>query len=118
MFSNQILKQYINDFWGSFGGIKNQGINFSKEEKLKKLIELSNVIIQYKNNLDLGVRRSKFNNVKFDRHSLKSHKNCFICLNNADVRHHIIQLQNGGINSKKNLVSLCNSCHKKIHNWL
>lgn len=118
MNSNQVLKEHLNNFWLSLGGNKNTGAGISEKLKLEKLIRMSEVVIQYKEQSSLGYRREKFNKVKFFRHSLKSHHKCFICTNLADVRHHIVLLKNGGINSKRNLVSLCNNCHGKIHNWL
>jgi len=32
--------------------------------------------------------------------------------------HHVIEIQNGGSNSPRNLVSLCHSCHQYLHPWL
>jgi len=34
------------------------------------------------------------------------------------VCHHIIQVQHGGRNTKKNLVWVCRVCHARIHPWL
>ncbi|MGR3302878.1 MAG: HNH endonuclease signature motif containing protein [Candidatus Scalindua sp.] len=36
----------------------------------------------------------------------------------AEQRHHIIQLQNGGYNGCKNLIALCDDCHRIIHPWM
>jgi len=30
-------------------------------------------------------------------------------------RHHIVQIQNGGLNKPINLVLLCKSCHREVH---
>ena len=43
---------------------------------------------------------------------------CLVCGGDAECRHHIIQIQNGGHNGKKNLAPLCNLCHGKIHPWM
>lgn len=43
---------------------------------------------------------------------------CFACGLFAKVRHHIIQIQHGGSNSKENIVPLCIGCHAEIHPWL
>lgn len=43
---------------------------------------------------------------------------CFVCQDLASVRHHVIQLQHGGLTVPKNLVPLCNYCHAEIHPWL
>ena len=110
-------KQWLNFFWSKFGG-KKIDISNNYSAKISLLIFMSKIVINYKKQQTLEERRQKFNNIKYSRHSLTSHKKCFACPNLANVRHHIILLNNGGINSKRNLVSLCNECHKKIHNWL
>jgi len=44
---------------------------------------------------------------------------CFCCQRRpATSRHHIIQIQNGGRNITKNIVSLCASCHRAVHPWM
>ena len=43
---------------------------------------------------------------------------CAVCMNQPNVRHHIVQIQNGGLNNRKNLMLLCNPCHAEIHPWL
>ncbi len=43
---------------------------------------------------------------------------CAVCENAPHVRHHIVQIQNGGLNNRKNLILLCNLCHAEIHPWL
>lgn len=42
---------------------------------------------------------------------------CKLCeKNNAECRHHIIQINHGGNPFKrKNQIALCNECHKKVH---
>lgn len=54
------------------------------------------------------------------RTKIKKTRNCSCCLRkNIDtITHHIIQIQNGGINIKKNLIEICRDCHSKIHPWL
>ena len=42
-------------------------------------------------------------------------KMCFICLEKAHHRHHILQIQFGGSNSFRNIVHLCRGCHKEVH---
>jgi hypothetical protein len=34
------------------------------------------------------------------------------------IRHHVIQLQNGGSNWHLNIVRICEDCHAEIHPWL
>lgn len=47
---------------------------------------------------------------------------CFVCLtrNRPDrfVQHHIIQIQHGGTNARRNNVTVCRPCHAEIHPWL
>ncbi len=41
---------------------------------------------------------------------------CFVCAGPEwHHRHHVIQLQNGGGNSKANIVRLCRKCHSAVH---
>jgi hypothetical protein len=65
-----------------------------------------------------ATRRSHFNDIKSKLHSFSRFSPCFVCGIGATARHHIVQLKNGGINSKKNIVSLCHQCHSTIHPWL
>lgn len=116
--STDIHKQTINEFWQKFGGFKNDGVNFDEGEKLQAVKIIAETIIPRKSQQTLQYRRDRFNHVKLHRHSMKSHDLCFVCSGKAQCRHHLIQLQNGGINSKKNLISICNDCHAKVHPWL
>lgn len=44
---------------------------------------------------------------------------CAVCKTNyAYCNHHIQLLINGGGNEDYNLIPICKSCHKKIHDWL
>jgi 5-methylcytosine-specific restriction endonuclease McrA len=44
---------------------------------------------------------------------------CFICGSNKTVvRHHMIQVQHGGTNINKNIITVCESCHEGIHPWM
>lgn len=98
---------------GNFnGGLK------SKEERLHVLIDYAKIVIGWKT--DPSKKRTQFNQIKKTLHrvELKINTKCFVCLEPAHCRHHIIQLQNGGLNQKKNVVSLCNGCHAEIHPWL
>jgi 5-methylcytosine-specific restriction endonuclease McrA len=62
-------------------------------------------------------RREAF--VKMRRwHKLKDAQ-CWVCERIARlVRHHIIQIQNGGNNEGANLVTICDWCHAEVHPWL
>lgn len=127
-------KELLLEFWKYFlddssisGGNKmkrealkgniNGGVRTSNE-RLKILTDYSQIVINYSS--ETYKKRVDFNQVKETLHkSSKSiNRKCFVCLGQAHCRHHIIQLKNGGMNDKKNLVSLCNSCHANIHPWL
>lgn len=43
---------------------------------------------------------------------------CWACERMAQVRHHVIQIQNGGLNINRNIVPLCCDCHAEVHPWL
>jgi 5-methylcytosine-specific restriction endonuclease McrA len=64
------------------------------------------------------IARHRFNRVKAHRHSLVSRRYCFCCGKKADARHHIIPLKKGGLNCKRNIISLCSTCHASIHPWM
>lgn len=40
---------------------------------------------------------------------------CWVCGLIAECRHHVIQVQHGGRNIKRNIVNLCVSCHQSVH---
>lgn len=109
------MKDRLKEFWLYFDNNHVDGGNKTRIEKLQVLQYYASMVFIYKSP---ALNRWKFQKIKHKRHNLKFYKNCFICKNKADVRHHIICLKNGGINSKKNLVSLCNKCHSDIHKWL
>lgn len=89
----------------------------NKNEVIQLLKHYSNIEIKYK----YARENTKSQRVKFNKN--KKYKRlwgraCIVCGCPASHRHHIIQLQNGGRNHKLNIVAICPSCHKKIHDWL
>lgn len=112
------LKATLLDFWKRFGDRRKNGAGFPPEDKLAALIALSRIEIPYHKQQPIEVRREKFNNAKHKLHPWRRFGKCFVCEKPATARHHIVQLQSGGINSKKNIVSLCDECHAEIHPWL
>lgn len=115
---NAFQLEKIKGFWWEFGRIKNDGRGFSESAKLKSLIRMADVVIPFKSQQSLSVRRKNFQKVKERRCSIHDGGICFVCGKPATERHHIIQLQNGGINSKKNVIPICRPCHCKIHPWM
>ena len=118
MYANLFLKQTLLDFWKKFGGRKTKGVGFSPELKLSALIELSLLKIPFHKQQPISKRRLDFDGTRTTLHPFRRFGKCFVCESPATDRHHIVQLQKGCINSKKNLVSLCSICHSKIHPWL
>lgn len=118
MYANLILKETLLEFWKNFGGRKNNGIGYKTEDKLLALIRLAQFNIPFRKQQPLSKRRNQFNETRGTLHPFRRFGVCFVCSGPASARHHIVQLQNGGINSKKNIVSLCATCHAKIHPWL
>lgn len=118
LYHKLVLKQ----FWDKFGSNNKNGIGFSKEAKLELLIKVANIKIRYKDQQSLQKRRGMFlkNTRRFKRKNpdKKFNSPCFVCSEKAQCRHHMIQLQYGGINCGRNIIRLCNRCHAEIHPWL
>ena len=43
---------------------------------------------------------------------------CLACRGEATERHHIIAIKHGGLNTVRNVVPICHSCHCDIHPWM
>lgn len=71
-------------------------------------------------NYEVGV--DAFNRRRRERPEAGGRGDCFCCGRCRDVRplvkHHVIQLQYGGVNKKTNLRVICVDCHALIHPWL
>jgi 5-methylcytosine-specific restriction endonuclease McrA len=116
---NTKTRDYLKEFWDMFGGVKNDGWGIPRDKKVQALAAMSMVRVEKIDHKERVNRREEFWKVRNDRHSLKQYPRCFCCSKgNPVTRHHIIQLKNGGPNSGRNIVSLCNSCNKRIHPWL
>ena len=117
----EVHKAFIADFWKEFGieGKKHFISTKGPAETMEALKRLGRVVLKYKGK-SAAARRQGFNEIKGDRHKLASHKHCFVCrqITNTPGRHHIIWIKNGGINSKRNLITLCFDCHANVHPWL
>jgi hypothetical protein len=116
-----IYKQLLREFWFEVSGRgykKTLCHHVDEKVKLDKLIEFSKYY--HGNGSAKRELREEFNRIKFVVKSVRITPNseCFVCRGKAECRHHIIQLQNGGINLKENIVHLCNKCHSDIHPWL
>ena len=95
------INYYLKQFW----------LQAKTKDRIKLLKKYANVSVSNKNLLTIRRKQHKLKN------SIKR-KYCFICKEKPYERHHIIQLQNGGNNVRRNKVALCVECHNKIHPWL
>lgn len=85
------------------------------KEKLDLLIDFSKIVIERIDKPELQKRREAFLKAKHLLLPDVKDRLCLCCQFPAEVRHHVIQLKNGGTNYNKNVVPLCESCHGKIH---
>jgi len=101
----------LGKFWSEF--IQAQ----TREERLNLVIEISEWESFPASSVEIRGKRHGFNSHKWASLNLNGVA-CSVCYRAADVRHHLIQLQNGGRNKAKNLIPLCNQCHGEVHYWL
>lgn len=79
-------------------------------KRLELLKEMS--ILNFDNKIPYQIRRELKHPIKFD-------KPCFCCkYNQMEVKHHIVQIKNGGMDIGLNRIGICNVCHSRIHHWL
>lgn len=83
---------------------------------MKWLKYYSEIRIDYKGGMTIAEVRDKFTAQKRAKRLFRAR--CMTCGVPCECRHHVIQIQNGGRNEKKNLVPLCDGCHGQIHPWL
>lgn len=97
----------------------------SFEFRLKVLKKYANKKYIHVRKETLARLRKRFNNRKVKSYipivdSNGDFKICQLCEGNtiAQCRHHVVQLQHGGFKGGRNVIFLCNDCHKLIHPWL
>lgn len=97
----------------------NPNLNLSgipSAQRLSFLINKSKTVINKRSADNLKEVREVFNQIKEQKFPFKRGLKCWCCKKNkATLRHHIIQLKNGGKNRGNNIVFLCEPCHVKIH---
>lgn len=103
-------KSLLLAFWSDFDKTS------SPQKRLDLLKQIAETMIRPRPSFSLRVRRAKFLANKYYRKWLK--RKCRVCSQTPVIRHHIIQLQNGGNNSTKNIITICEPCHEQIHPWL
>lgn len=70
----------------------------------------------YKCHRDTVYQQITYYRRKAWEYAARKHQVCFFCGSNENLEHHhIIPVSEGGDNSYQNLISLCFSCHKKVH---
>lgn len=111
------------NFWREFGygcDKKRERSYRSKEEVINKLIELGEIVLTYKTAKAMKPHevRNEYVNKKQKKRGFTNFVLCFACGARAQCRHHIIWIMNGGRNTRKNIIPLCNNCHAEIHPWL
>ena len=89
---------------------------FSRDVRIELLREMAKITYYNAKPSTLNRKRKKFNKVKAK--IVRVDGFCEVCGNNAEIRHHIIQLNHGGMNKRFNIALLCNGCHAEIHPWL
>jgi len=115
------MKLDLKEFWTNFdpcGPGPNQCIGKcrSKEYKIKILKKYAEKNYQFKKRISLDQRREQFRKAKRLRNKFRWP--CFVCGGEAEARHHIIELQGGATNAKRNVIPICHRCHALIHPWL
>ena len=109
-------KLILEEFWRAARKIRgNSKSTDRRRERLLGLLKLmEEVRIEYRKQRSLAARRGHFSHAT-GIGSLSEHPLCFCCKGPASARHHVIALGHGGINSRRNVVSLCADCHAEIH---
>src|ERR1041384_6596351 len=90
------------------------GCNLSKSRKLYLIRALAQIVLQR----ERSRKRRFYIRQNFDRYAggRDTWHPCFICGGQFHHRHHLIQIQHGGGNRWLNIVRLCRSCHRAVHN--
>lgn len=97
------------------GQVQNLGPYASVREVMAALIVAAAVVVRRDEYWSYDAIRNYEHGPILERH-------CFCCGISRNsvrlIRHHIVQVQNGGSNTKRNLVAICQHCHASIHPWL
>ncbi len=96
---------------------KCSGRCWARAKKLQWLTALGSVKFAVLGRDERLNRREKFNK-HWSLKGMSDGMPCFLCGSEAHHRHHLIQLQHGGINTQKNHVPLCRSCHTDVHKMI
>lgn len=105
------LKKLLHKFWETWETLE------SDDLRLQMLIVWANKFQRRVTPKRLRKMRKKYNRNKNQILNIP-HEKCASCESHSRVRHHIIPLCVGGINSPLNLILICGDCHEKIHPWM
>jgi hypothetical protein len=105
---NKILRQFLQYF----------ATLRKPRKKLAALREIAEMEFRFTEKDRLKERRALFDKHKDWKLPLEPNTKCIVCNNTAQLRHHIVQLRNGGTNGHLNLIPLCVPCHEEIHPWM
>lgn len=100
-------KFFIRRFWNQYQHLSGYD---KRIELLKKYAE---IVVFKRNRWELKQKREEFLRIRAFNEFFK--KACSACGNEKVIRHHVIQLQNGGTNSFENIIPVCERCHSDIH---
>jgi 5-methylcytosine-specific restriction endonuclease McrA len=104
----------LSKFWKLFPGGRTSKENADAPFRFEKVCELSH--LRFPTSTTYAERQDDFKE-NGPRDFLKLP--CFICGSTKMLaRHHMIQLQHGGTNINKNIITVCSDCHEGIHPWM
>jgi hypothetical protein len=103
-FYKKAMRNDLNKFWKAF----------NRSDKISLLKEYSEK--RYYDSPQIYLIRKNFNTNIYIKKGFRSR--CYVCGYFPTIPHHIIQIQNGGLNIKKNIIRICHECHAKIHPWI
>ena len=107
--TDTVTFRVLRDFWRDVHDLDRTG----RLSLLKSLARVNDP-----SGTDLSTMRKRYEEIKNFGHLDMEYRQCLVCGEEADTRHHIVQLQNGGSNRKRNICFLCVDCHAEIHPWL
>jgi ssDNA-binding Zn-finger/Zn-ribbon topoisomerase 1 len=85
-----------------------------RSERLRLLIKCAEIKVTPEKYRPLREKRKEFEETDYPPRGY-----CFICRKNeANHRHHIIELLHGGSNNPKNVIGLCSECHTNVHPYI
>lgn len=93
----------LQEFWKQVG---------DGEDRLSLLRAFAEVAIVRPDGWNYDEVRAEFQALRFGQ------ENCFVCYYSEVQYHHVIQIQHGGSNHRRNFVAICERCHAAIHPWM